>query len=43
MSNILSGRIGDSTVNTMQLKGEFENKYLQKTSYTISNLGILSQ
>ena len=28
MSTMMSGKIGDPTINTAQLKDEFENKYL---------------
>jgi len=28
MSTMMSGKIGDLTINTAQLKDEFENKYL---------------
>jgi len=42
ISNILSGKIGDSAINTTHLMNEFENKYLQKTGYDISDVGVVT-
>jgi len=43
ISNLLSGKIGDSDINITKLRNEFENKYLQKTSYAISDVGVVTQ
>lgn len=36
MSNLSSGKIGDSAISLAELHDAFDNKYVQKTSYQIS-------
>jgi hypothetical protein len=35
-------KFGDSDIDLSQMSYEFENKYLQKTGYTISKLGVVT-
>ena len=43
-SNPISGMfsLGDAAIDNTQLRSEFENKYLQKTNYVISDLGVVT-
>jgi len=41
-SNVFTGKIGDLEIDNTQLMNEFENKYLQKTNYVISDLGVVT-
>ena len=40
--DVFTGSIGDLEIDNTQLMNEFENKYLQKTNYVISDLGVVT-